>query len=125
MQYTSTQSNNATKKSDLTIICRDCSGPFTFSVGEQEFFKFKGYCNPVRCKEIWCKEMRKYNKHHTPKPTKPTAPGKQLGDLSRISKKQKTTSVGHYDRYISKKQKTTSVEHIPSDEDLLFIVDYE
>lgn len=35
---------------DKEIVCRDCSAPFLFSVGEQEFFHAKGLTNePKRC----------------------------------------------------------------------------
>lgn len=37
---------------DETIICRQCSKPFIFTIGEQRFFAQKGYeTKPVRCKE--------------------------------------------------------------------------
>ena len=36
---------------DKIINCRDCSKDFTFTVGEQEFYKEKGFENePNRCK---------------------------------------------------------------------------
>jgi hypothetical protein len=36
--------------SDKTVPCRDCSGLFEFSAGEQEFYAGKGFTNePVRC----------------------------------------------------------------------------
>ncbi len=35
---------------DKTIVCRDCGSEFVFSVGEQEFYKEKGFDNePTRC----------------------------------------------------------------------------
>ncbi len=35
---------------DKTIKCRDCGEEFVFTVGEQEFYKEKGFTNePVRC----------------------------------------------------------------------------
>jgi hypothetical protein len=35
---------------DKTLVCRDCNEEFIFSVGEQEFYKEKGFDNePVRC----------------------------------------------------------------------------
>ena len=35
---------------DKKIICKDCGKEFVFTVGEQEFFKEKGFENdPVRC----------------------------------------------------------------------------
>lgn len=36
--------------SDKTLVCSDCSGDFTFSAGEQEFFASKNLKNvPKRC----------------------------------------------------------------------------
>ena len=35
---------------DKKITCRDCGSEFIFSVGEQEFYKEKGFDNdPTRC----------------------------------------------------------------------------
>ncbi|HEY9899459.1 MAG TPA: zinc-ribbon domain containing protein [Pantanalinema sp.] len=43
---------------DKMITCRDCSGQFTFTVGEQEFYAQKGYTNdPQRCPS--CRSARK------------------------------------------------------------------
>ena len=43
---------------DKTIVCRDCSEEFVFTVGEQEFYKEKGFDNePVRCAS--CRRVRK------------------------------------------------------------------
>jgi len=43
---------------DKKIICKDCGKEFIFSVGEQQFFKEKGFENdPVRCPE--CRRARK------------------------------------------------------------------
>ena len=37
---------------DKTLVCKDCGNEFVFTVGEQEFYKEKGFTNePVRCKE--------------------------------------------------------------------------
>ena len=30
---------------DKTLVCRDCGSEFVFSVGEQEFYKEKGFTN--------------------------------------------------------------------------------
>ena len=44
--------------SDKTITCRDCGSEFIFSVGEQEFYKEKGFDNePTRC--ISCRRAKK------------------------------------------------------------------
>ncbi|MBM6837528.1 zinc-ribbon domain-containing protein [Clostridium saudiense] len=43
---------------DKKIICKDCGKEFIFTVGEQEFYKEKGFENdPVRCPE--CRKARK------------------------------------------------------------------
>ena len=43
---------------DKTLVCRDCSGNFTFTAGEQEFYAAKGLQNePVRCPS--CRSARK------------------------------------------------------------------
>ncbi len=35
---------------DKTLTCRDCGSEFVFTVGEQEFYKEKGFDNePTRC----------------------------------------------------------------------------
>lgn len=46
---------------DIKIVCKDCCKEFTFTVGEQEFYKEKGFSNPVRCKD--CIEKRKAEKN--------------------------------------------------------------
>ena len=46
---------------DKKIICKDCGKEFIFTVGEQEFYKEKGFENdPVRCPE--CRKARKTQK---------------------------------------------------------------
>ena len=43
---------------DRTLVCKDCGEEFTFTEGEQEFFKEKGFENdPVRCPS--CRKARK------------------------------------------------------------------
>ena len=43
---------------DETLECRDCGAEFVFSVGEQQFFKEKGFDNkPSRCAD--CKAAKK------------------------------------------------------------------
>ncbi|AIY84901.1 cytochrome C551 [Clostridium baratii] len=43
---------------DKTIVCKDCGKEFVFTVGEQEFYKEKGFDNePQRCAE--CRKARK------------------------------------------------------------------
>lgn len=46
---------------DKNIICRDCGSEFIFSVGEQEFYKEKGFDNePTRCTP--CRKAKKDQK---------------------------------------------------------------
>lgn len=43
---------------DKTIVCRDCGKEFIFTVGEQEFYKEKGFENePTRCAD--CRRAKK------------------------------------------------------------------
>lgn len=42
---------------DKKIICKDCGKEFIFTEGEQNFYKEKGFNDPVRCKE--CRQARK------------------------------------------------------------------
>ncbi|HEY8436288.1 MAG TPA: zinc-ribbon domain-containing protein [Haloplasmataceae bacterium] len=43
---------------DKTITCKDCGTKFVFTVGEQEFYKEKGFEHePVRCPA--CRRARK------------------------------------------------------------------
>ena len=44
--------------SDKTLVCRDCSQSFTFTIGEQEFFASRGFTNePSRCPD--CRAQRR------------------------------------------------------------------
>ena len=46
---------------DETLVCKDCGKEFVFTVGEQEFYKEKGFENkPQRCAE--CRRARKANR---------------------------------------------------------------
>ena len=43
---------------DKTIVSKDCGNEFVFTVGEQEFYKEKGFDNePTRC--VSCRRARK------------------------------------------------------------------
>jgi len=54
-------SSEILSKGDIRIICRDCGNEFLFTVGEQNFYKEKGFNNqPTRCKP--CKEKNKQKK---------------------------------------------------------------
>jgi len=46
---------------DKQLICRDCSAPFLFTGGEQEFYASKGLVNePTRCAS--CRSQRKMSR---------------------------------------------------------------
>ena len=48
---------------DKKIICKDCGVEFDFTVGEQEFYKEKGFENdPVRCTA--CRRARKQQRNN-------------------------------------------------------------
>jgi Probable zinc-ribbon domain len=43
---------------DKKMVCRDCGKEFLFTVGEQEFYKEKGFENePTRCAD--CRRAKK------------------------------------------------------------------
>src|SRR6476469_9589296 len=42
---------------DKTLVCRDCGREFTFTEGEQEFFRTRGYSEPQRCPD--CRAAKK------------------------------------------------------------------
>jgi len=47
---------------DKTLTCRDCGRSFTFTVGEQEFYKARGLRNePSRCPE--CRASRRQSRY--------------------------------------------------------------
>lgn len=48
------------EKMDKKIICKDCGKEFILTIGEQEWYKEKGFNDPVRCKE--CRQARKLEK---------------------------------------------------------------
>jgi DNA-directed RNA polymerase subunit RPC12/RpoP len=45
---------------DQILTCSDCSNTFTFTEGEQTFFKDKGFNPPTRCPD--CRRRRKAEK---------------------------------------------------------------
>lgn len=52
---------------DITIVCKDCGEEFTFTVGEQQFYKEKGLENsPVRCKD--CRDKKRANNNRNDRP---------------------------------------------------------
>lgn len=52
---------------DITIVCKDCGEEFTFTVGEQQFYKEKGLeNNPVRCKA--CRDKKRANNNRNDRP---------------------------------------------------------
>lgn len=43
---------------DIQLTCKDCGSSFTWTVGEQEFYKQKGFTNPpTRCPN--CRQAKK------------------------------------------------------------------
>ena len=47
---------------DRTLVCKDCGKEFTFTAGEQEFYKEKGFENdPVRCRDCHGKRRRSHD----------------------------------------------------------------
>ena len=49
---------------DKTLTCKDCGAEFVFTVGEQEFYKEKGFDNePKRC--LACRRAKKA--HQSPR----------------------------------------------------------
>ena len=54
------QNNEMTEK---TITCKECNKEFAFTVGEQEFYKEKGFTNePLRCQD--CRRARKNERNN-------------------------------------------------------------
>ncbi|NLK68608.1 MAG: cytochrome C551 [Clostridiaceae bacterium] len=48
---------------DKIIVCKDCGSDFTFTEGEQEFYKEKGFENePQRCPD--CRRARKAQRNN-------------------------------------------------------------
>lgn len=46
---------------DKVIKCKSCETEFIFNAGEQEFYKDKGFKEPVRCKECRAERRRERN----------------------------------------------------------------
>ena len=46
-----------TPLADRTITCINCSKPFTFTSGEQDYYKTMKFSDPKRCKE--CREKKR------------------------------------------------------------------
>ena len=50
---------------DKKVICKDCGCEFIFTVGEQEFYKEKGFENePQRCPECRAERKRQRNNRY-------------------------------------------------------------
>ena len=43
--------------SEQRLTCADCGREFTFSAGEQDYYRERGYTPPKRCKD--CREAKK------------------------------------------------------------------
>ena len=68
---------------DREIVCLDCTQPFVFTAGEQEFYERKGFKEePKRCKP--CRETRKQRRNDAPvtprAPRAAAAPGPTAGN---------------------------------------------
>ncbi len=60
--------------SDKTISCRDCGTQFTFTSGEQEFYRTKGLLNePTRCPS--CRSQRRTTPRENSGSMSTTTPG--------------------------------------------------
>ena len=59
---------------DKQITCKDCGNNFTFTENEQDFFKQKGFNDPVRCSD--CRKKRKANKEASGYGRKPNYQGR-------------------------------------------------
>jgi hypothetical protein len=46
---------------DKTLICKECKNEFIFTERDQEFFKEKGFSEPMRCPT--CRRARKNNQN--------------------------------------------------------------
>ena len=46
---------------DKTLKCANCGEDFTFTAGEQEFYKEKGFSEPRKCKK--CRDEAKKNRN--------------------------------------------------------------
>jgi hypothetical protein len=47
----------ATAGADIAIRCADCEGPFTWTIGEQHFYRDRGLRRPRRCPS--CRAQRR------------------------------------------------------------------
>ena len=43
---------------DKTLVCKECGNEFTFTAGEQAFYKQKGFMNEPKCCKA-CRDARK------------------------------------------------------------------
>ncbi|NLM27569.1 MAG: cytochrome C551 [Clostridiaceae bacterium] len=52
---------------DKIIVCKDCGAEFTFTEGEQQFYKEKGFENePQRCVDCRrAKKQQRYNRNRS------------------------------------------------------------
>ena len=68
---------------DITLTCRECNTEFVFSVGEQQFFKEKGFLNPPKlCKA--CRAARRNNGQPAPEQQYYTAVCSQCGGEAKL-----------------------------------------
>lgn len=60
--WTSASESKASDKGNITLTCKDCRAPFTFSKKEQELFASKQFPPPVRCKDCIGKKRNQSNR---------------------------------------------------------------
>ena len=80
---------------NITIKCVQCGKKFVFSVGEQEFYRKKGFQQPKRCEE--CRKKNKKYKNNKSKKTIPTVVGKKNVIKTQTKKKDSLPPIGNKD----------------------------
>jgi hypothetical protein len=61
-KYNSDSIKEVINMEDKQLVCKDCGCTFTFTAGEQEFYKEKGFENePQRCPECRAAKKRQRN----------------------------------------------------------------
>lgn len=94
---------------DQELLCRDCKKGFTFTAGEQAFFKERNFGPPVRCKA--CRDSRKAAS--PPIHAKPAQPVVQrVAERSQFPRERESRGLrwendqpAKFDRHASKRQK--------------------
>ena len=89
-----------TELEDITLSCKDCSNDFIFTVGEQEFFKSKGFdaTHRTRCKECTAAKKARFAE-------KDGSGGKKGGNETGPTKCFNCGGLGHLSRECSEPKK--------------------